>query len=302
MIGSTISHYKILEKLGEGGMGVVYKAQDLKLDRLVALKFLPHHLTANETEKARFLQEAKAAAALNHPNVCSVIDIQEYEGEQFIVMEFVDGMTLRQRIAVKGDVTSPLPMHDAIAYAIQIGEALQEAHSKGIVHRDIKADNILINSKNQVKVMDFGLAKMKGAVGLTKAGSTVGTIAYMSPEQIQGSEVDHRTDLWSFGIVFYEMLTGHRPFRGEHEAAVMYEILNVDPMALETYRSDIPDHIQDVFSRLLQKDPLKRLASASEIVQRLKAAPSKAAPPASEKSIAVLYFENMSSEKESEYF
>ncbi|HMD14311.1 MAG TPA: serine/threonine-protein kinase, partial [Bacteroidota bacterium] len=155
MIGSTISHYKILEKLGEGGMGVVYKAEDTKLDRIVALKFLPPHLSSSEPEKSRFLQEAKAASALNHPNVCTIYGIEEFEGQQFIEMEFVEGVTLRQKLPIQKQT-------DAVTYAIQIGEALQEAHSKGIVHRDIKAENIMVNQKNQIKVMDFGLAKLKG--------------------------------------------------------------------------------------------------------------------------------------------
>ena len=159
MIGQTISHYKILEKLGEGGMGVVYKAQDTKLDRIVGLKFPPHHLTANDAEKARFLQEAKAASALNHPNVCTIYDIKEEVGQQFIVMEFIDGKTLRQILPVQ-------KLADALNYTIQIGEALQEAHSKGIVHRDIKSENVMVNSKNQIKVMDFGLAKLKGSLRL----------------------------------------------------------------------------------------------------------------------------------------
>ncbi|MBM4161695.1 MAG: serine/threonine protein kinase [Ignavibacteria bacterium] len=206
MIGQLISHYKILDKLGEGGMGVVYRAEDIKLKRTVALKFLPRGLEAHEPERARFLQEAQAAAALNHPNICTIHDIAgegdpKGAGQQFIVMEYVDGKTLRQVVPVQ-------KMQTAIDYAIQIGEALQEAHSKGIVHRDIKTDNIMVNTKNQVKVMDFGLAKLKGSLKLTKTSSTVGTLAYMAPEQIQGGEVDARSDIFSFGIVLYEMLTG----------------------------------------------------------------------------------------------
>src|SRR5512140_285831 len=227
MIGQTISQYRILEKLGEGGMGVVYKAQDTKLDRIVALKFLPHHLTANEAEKARFLQEAKAAATLNHPDVCTIHDSQNAEGHQFIVMEYVEGKTLHDV------VTSSLKLDAAVSYAIQIAEALDEAHSKGIVHRDIKAENIMVNSKNQIKVMDFGLAKLKGSLKLTRTSSTVGTLAYMAPEQIQGAEADARSDIFSFGVVLYEMLTGHLPFRGEHEAAILYSIVNEDPEALQ---------------------------------------------------------------------
>src|SRR6267154_4578178 len=219
MIGETISHYKILEKLGEGGMGIVYKAQDTKLDRIVALKFLPQHLTANDAEKARFLQEARAAATLNHPHVCTIYRIDEHEGQQFIEMEYVDGQTLRKKIPLQ-------KLDDVLYYALQIGEALSEAHKKGIVHRDVKAENIMVNANNQIKVMDFGLAKLKGSLKLTRTSSTVGTLAYMAPEQIQGGEVDQRSDIFSFGVVLFEMLTGSLPFRGEHEAAMMYSILN----------------------------------------------------------------------------
>ena len=223
MIGQTVSHYKILEKLGEGGMGVVYKAADLTLTRTVALKFLPHGLEAQEPERARFLQEARAAAILNHPNISTVYEIAEADGQQFIVMECVEGKTLREIIPVK-------KMQDALSYAIQIAEALQEAHTHGIVHRDVKAENIMVNTKNQVNVMDFGLAKLKGSLKLTKTSSTVGTLAYMAPEQIEGGEVDARNDIFSFGVVLSEMLTGHLPFRGEHEAAMMYSILNEDDL------------------------------------------------------------------------
>jgi len=220
------SHYKIIEKLGEGGMGVVYKAQDNKLDRTVALKFLPSHLTKSDEDKQRFIREAKAAAALNHPHICTIHAVDEYDGSQFIVMEYVDGVTLRQKSEVR-DQTSVsskpgnwnLELGTVVDYALQIAEALSEAHDKGIVHRDIKPENIMVDSKDRIKVMDFGLAKLKGAGNLTKSGSTVGTMAYMSPEQIQGDEIDHRSDIFSFGIVLYEMLTGKTPFRGEHEAA-----------------------------------------------------------------------------------
>jgi eukaryotic-like serine/threonine-protein kinase len=263
MVGQTISHYEILEKLGEGGMGVVYKAQDTRLERLVALKFLPMHLTANEAENARFLQEAKAASALNHQNVCTIYGIDEFEGQQFIEMEFVDGQTLREK----------LPIHrqtDAINYAIQIGDALQEAHSKGIVHRDIKAENIMVNSKNQIKVMDFGLAKLKGTMKLTRTSSTVGTLAYMAPEQIQGGEVDARSDIFSFGIVVFEMLTGRTPFRGEHEAAILYSIVNEAPESLLKLRPDLSPELERIIDRTIEKDPEDRYQSAADLVSELK--------------------------------
>ena len=277
MIGQTISHYRILEKLGEGGMGVVYKAEDTKLKRTVALKFLPRGLETHEPERARFLQEAQAAAALNHANICTIYDIAQEGNDQFIVMEFVDGVTLREKIAAGG-----LRMADCIGYAIQIGDALQEAHSKGIVHRDIKAENIMVNEKKQVKVMDFGLAKLKGSLKLTKTSSTVGTLAYMAPEQIEGGEVDARSDIFSFGVVLYEMLTGHLPFRGEHEAAMVYSIVNEEPEPLLKHLPNAPIELLHVLNRALEKDPEDRYQFAHEMVidlRRLKKETSRVMRP-----------------------
>ena len=265
MIGQTISHYRILEKLGEGGMGIVYKAQDTKLDRIVAMKFLPHHIVPGQEEQMRFLQEAKAAATLNHPNVCTIYDIREEDGQQFILMEFVDGVTLRQKMS-----QAPLKANDALSYGVQIGEALQEAHSKGIVHRDVKAENIMVNSRNQIKVMDFGLAKLKGSLRLTKATSTVGTLAYMAPEQIQGGEVDARSDIFSFGVVLYEMCTGKSPFRGEHDAAIMYSVLNEDPAPAGNLRPDMPPEAAHILANALEKSPEDRYQSAAEMVRELR--------------------------------
>lgn len=271
MIGKTISHYRILEKLGEGGMGVVYKALDLKLDRTVALKFLPHHLTANEAEQARFLQEARAASALNHANICGIHSIGEHkdpatsEEQRFIDMEFVDGSTLRKKFE-----TAPLRVSEAIGYAIQIGEALHEAHTKGIVHRDIKADNVMVNSKNQIKVMDFGLAKLKGSLKLTRTSSTVGTLAYMAPEQIQGGEVDARSDIFSFGVLLFEMLTEHFPFRGEHEAAILYSIVNEDPESVLKSRPECSAELDRIINRALEKDPADRYQHADDMVSELR--------------------------------
>ena len=265
MIGQTISHYHILEKLGEGGMGIVYKAQDTKLDRLVALKFLPHHLTANETNKSRFLQEAKAAATLNHPNICTIHAIEETDSEQFISMEYVDGKTMREAI-----VNAKLSIDNCLTYAIQIGEALQEAHSKGIVHRDIKADNVMVNSKNQVKVMDFGLAKLKGSLKLTRSSSTVGTLAYMAPEQIQGREVDARSDIFAFGVLLFEMLTGRLPFRGEHEAAMMYSIMNEDPQPIQQFVPDISPEIIHILDKALEKAAAERYQNVADFVVDLR--------------------------------
>ncbi|MFA6457745.1 MAG: protein kinase, partial [Bacteroidota bacterium] len=266
MIGQTISHYTILEKLGEGGMGVVYKAQDTKLDRFVALKFLPVHVSKSEQEKSRFLQEARSASALNHPNVCTIYGIDEFEGQQYIEMELIDGMTLRDKIAASKD----LLLKQVVDYGIQIGEALQEAHSKGIIHRDIKSENIMVNSKNQIKVMDFGLAKLKGSLKLTRTSSTIGTLAYMSPEQIQGIEADTRSDIFSYGVVLFEITTGKMPFRGEHEAAIMYSIVNEEPEDATKFRADVPPELLHILKKSLEKDPEDRYQSMAEIIVDLR--------------------------------
>jgi len=246
--GQTFLQYRVIEKLGEGGMGVVYKAEDTRLHRTVALKFLPHDLVSREDERARFLQEAQAAAVLNHPNICTVYDILDHDGEKFIVMVPIENL------------------RTAVEYAVQIGEALQEAHETGVVHRDIKTDNIMINSKNQVKVMDFGLAKLRGSVKLTKTRSTVGTLAYMAPEQIQGGQVDARSDIFSFGVVLYEMITARLPFHGEHEAGIMYSILNEDPLPVEQHRTGLPSEFLHVLQRSLEKNPDERYQSVAEMV------------------------------------
>ena len=263
MIGTTVSHYKILEKLGEGGMGVVYKAHDTKLDRTVALKFLPHELISSAEDHARFLQEARAASALNHPNICAIHALGEHEGLEFIDMEFIEGKTLRKQIPVA-------KLEDAISFAIQIAEALQEAHSKGIVHRDIKTDNIMVTAKNQIKVLDFGLAKLKGSLKHTRTSSTVGTLAYMAPEQIQGGEVDARSDIFSFGVVLFEMLAGHTPFRGDHEPAMMYSILNEEPEFVQNNRQDISPDIDRIIHRALEKDPEDRYQHIDDMVSELR--------------------------------
>ena len=306
MIGKTISHYKILEKLGEGGMGVVYKAEDTKLKRPVALKFLPRGLEAHEPEQARFLQEAQAASTLNHPNICTIYAIEECEHQQFIVMELIDGVTLRSKIHDAG-----CKMQDVLTYAIQIGEALQEAHSKEIVHRDVKPENIMINSKNQVKVMDFGLAKLRGVTKVTKEGTTLGTVAYMSPEQARGEVIDYRTDIWSLGIVLYEMITGQSPFKSEYEQAVVYAILNEEPKSMMESRAEIPPELQQIVEKTLVKNRDSRYQNAADILTDLrklkkelesiisKEQPSTKKP---QPSIAVLPFTNLSVDKEQEYF
>jgi serine/threonine protein kinase len=258
MVGTTISQYKILEKLGEGGMGVVYKAQDTKLDRFVALKFLPPHMAASEQDKARFIQEAKSAAALNHPNVCSIIDIQEQNEQMFIVMEFVDGQTLQEK-------KSSLSLKQAIDFGIQVAEGLAAAHEKGIVHRDIKPENIMIRKDGIVQVMDFGLAKLVGVSRLTKAGSTVGTLGYMSPEQVQGLETDHRSDIFSFGVLLYEMITGKSPFSGAHESAILYEIVNVDVPPPSSLKPELDPELDRIVMECLEKDPNERMQSIKQV-------------------------------------
>ncbi len=212
-------------------------------------------------------------------------------------MEYIDGKSIKSLIQNK-----QLSVEQIIDFGVQVADGLKAAHSRGIVHRDIKSENIMAGNENRVKIMDFGLAKLGGGAGLTRTGSTVGTIAYMAPEQIQSAEVDQRADLWSLGVVLYEMLTGRLPFQAEHEAAVMYEILNVEPKALQVFRSDVPNHVQSLVSHLLQKDASKRIASAAEVIGELKKETTKLASSPAEKSIAVLYLENMSSEKESDYF
>ncbi len=277
MIGQTISHYKILEKLGQGGMGVVYKAHDTKLDRDVALKFLPPHLHAGEAEKARFIQEAKAAAALNHPNICSVIDIDEHPGpagepQMFIVMEFIDGQTLKDLISSTSG--GALPLKRAMDIGIQMAEGLAAAHEKGIVHRDIKPENVMIRKDGIVQIMDFGLAKLKTAgskiTRLTREGSTVGTAGYMSPEQVQGQDVDHRSDIFSLGVVLYEILSGQMPFKGVHDTALLYEIVNVDPAPMTALNPALDPNLDAIVLDCLEKDPKERCQSVAEVARDLR--------------------------------
>ncbi len=269
MIGSTISHYRILEKLGEGGMGVVYRAQDTKLDRVVALKFLPSHLAGSEQDKARFILEAKAAATLNHPNICTIHDIQDHDGQMFIVMEFVEGQTLRERTN-----SQVINLKSAIEIGIQIAEGLSAAHEKGIVHRDIKPENIMIRKDGIPQIMDFGLAKLRSTGStisrLTKQGSTVGTAGYMSPEQVQGQDADHRSDIFSLGVLLYEMLTGKLPFKGVHETALAYEIVNVDAPPMSSVRPELDPALDAIVLECLEKDPNERSQSTKQVAVDLK--------------------------------
>jgi len=308
MIGKSITHYKIIEKLGAGGMGTVYKARDNKLDRFVALKFLPPHLSQDEETKKRFVHEAKAASALNHSNITIIYAIEvandsNWNGELFIVMEYIDGKELKELID-----NNQLSIDNALNYATQIAAGLQAAHEKGIVHRDIKSANIMITKNGLVKIMDFGLAKISGSALLTKVGTTLGTAAYTSPEQAQGAPTDHRTDIWAFGVVLYEMLTGELPFKGDYEPAVIYSILNEAPTNLADYRKNIPDKLNKIVEKSLKKKIDARYQNIQEILTDLQDAlttPSTTEFRHREKetpSIAVLPFVNMSADPENEYF
>ncbi len=266
MIGRTISHYRILEKLGEGGMGVVYKAEDTKLDRFVALKFLPHHLGQSEEEKKRFVHEARVASALDHNNICTVYEIDETDdGQLFIAMACYDGESLKETIN-----RGPMAIEEAIDVAIQISLGLTRAHGERIIHRDIKPANILITGDATVKIVDFGLAKLIDRTVLTKEGTTLGTAAYMSPEQTKGDGVDSRTDIWALGVVLYEMITGKRPFRGDYEQAVLYSILNEDPEPITNLRAGVPIEIERIVEKALQKNPAARYQRLDDMLVDLK--------------------------------
>ena len=264
--GSLIAgKYRILEEIGHGGMGVVYKAEDIKLKRPVALKFLPPHLMDSPELRERFLIEAQAAAALNHPNICVIHEVGDSEERPFMAMEYVEGETLRDKIN-----EAPLAAGAAMEIAIQIAEGLDEAHGKGIVHRDIKSANIMITGKGQAKIMDFGLAKVREGPLLTREGTTLGTVAYMSPEQVQGQEVDRRSDIWSLGVVMYEMLSGALPFKGEREASILYSVVHEDPKPLRVLKPGIPQELQQIVDRSLKKKPEARYGSAAELLNDLR--------------------------------
>jgi serine/threonine protein kinase/tetratricopeptide (TPR) repeat protein len=302
----TLSHYRILEKLGGGGMGVVYKALDTKLRRTVALKFLPPHLSADDSARERFAHEAEAASALDHANICTIFDIDKTtDGQLFISMAYYPGETLKDKIS-----RGPLAVSHAVDYAFQIASGLAKAHEQGIVHRDVKPANVIITDDGTVKILDFGLAKAKD-VRLTTTGITMGTAAYMSPEQMRGEEVDHRTDVWSLGVVLYEALTGERPFKGDHEQAIVQSILTIRPKPLSAFRGDVPVSLERLVERALAKRPAARYQQMPDLVTDLRAikegSQSVLPRPASTDSkpvpsIAVLPFVDMSPQRDQEYF
>lgn len=300
MIGSTILHYKIIEKLGEGGMGVVYKAEDTRLHRFAALKFLPN-LGADEEEKKRFIQEARAASSIEHNNICTIYEIGETkEGNVFIALAYYDGITLKKKIQ-KG----ALKISEAFDITLQTAEGLGKAHEQGITHRDIKPANIMITTDGVVKILDFGLAKLNGQSGLTTVGTTLGTTAYMSPEQASGASVDVRTDIWSLGAVFYEMLTGEIPFKAEHDSAVIYMIINEELMPPSSLDLKIPHKLDTFIAKMMAKESAKRFQDIDELIKNLRILKEELETTEKAtkiKSIAVLPFDNISPDKENDYF
>ncbi len=295
--GTTLGPYAIRSQLGQGGMGVVYLAQDPRLERQVAIKVLPPDLTRDTTAKHRFLQEAKAASALDHPNICNIHEINETDdGQLYLVMAHYEGETLKERIA-----RGPLPLDDAIDIATQVGQGLAKAHAAGIVHRDIKPANLMLTADGTAEVLDFGLAKLAGSEGVTQAGTTVGTVAYMSPEQARGEEVDHRTDIWSLGVVLYEMLAGQQPFQGDNLLVISKAIQETPTPTLTGEAAAL----NGVVGRALAKNGAGRYQAAADFLVDVRGAATPSAPAASQPdvpSIAVLPFRNMSGDPEQEYF
>jgi serine/threonine-protein kinase len=303
MTGRVVSHYEILEKLGEGGMGVVFKARDRRLDRLVAVKVLPERLITSEGQVARFEQEARAVAALQHPHIATLHDIGEAGGERFLVLEYLPGGTLKAKLRAQS-----LSIPEVLRYGQHLAEALAHAHRRGIVHRDVKSDNAMFTAEGILKLTDFGLAKLAGAADLTQTGYTVGTAAYMSPEQAQGAGVDHRSDIFSFGIVLYEMAAGQLPFRGEHAVGLLYEIVHTATPSLLQRRPDAPVGLEDLLLRVLEKDREHRYQSMEDVARDLRELEAGGKTSSSFRTralpgaIAVLPFANLSPDPENEYF
>jgi len=266
MLGQTVANYRIIEKLGEGGMGVVFKAEDLNLRRIVALKFLSPQAIGNPEEKARLLREAQATAGLDHPAICPVYGIHEHDGSVFLTMAYIDGPNLAAKVKQR-----PLPFDQALDIAMQMAQALEEAHQHGVIHRDIKPSNVMLTAKGQVKILDFGLAQVAGSTRITKTGTMMGTPAYMSPEQAEGRAADRRTDIWSLGVVLYEMLTGLLPFEAEQERAVLYAILHKEPQPVTACRSGLPLEVDRIVAKALAKDPGERYQHADDLLVDLKA-------------------------------
>ena len=267
LIGRTISHYRILERIGAGGMGIVYRAEDTRLGRTVALKFLPPELTRDAKAKQRFIQEARAASALDHSNICTIFEVDEIEDDQiFISMACYEGKTLRERIA-----EGALDLREAVDIAVQIAQGLVKAHAHGIVHRDVKPGNIFITNDRQVKIFDFGLAKLAGQLRLTSTGKTMGTVSYMSPEQARGEETGPGTDIWALGVILYEMVTGTLPLRGDYDAAVMYSIMNEDPAPMESLRPGVPAELEGIVRKALAKNRAERYQDTNEMLSDLAA-------------------------------
>ncbi|MCK4766425.1 MAG: protein kinase [Candidatus Aminicenantes bacterium] len=271
MIGKTISHYKILEKIGAGGMGVVYKVQDTRLQRTAALKFLPPALTGDDEGRERFIQEARAAAALDHQNICNIYEIAADEDDRiFISMAYYEGETLRDKIGREAQPSQPMRIDEAVDIALQVAEGLAEAHRKNIFHRDIKPANIIITKNGVVKIIDFGLARLKGETRLTKDGTTLGTAAYMSPEQARSTNADHRSDTWSLGVILYEMITGQLPFLGDNIMGTIYSIVNNDYEPVSAFRSDVPEELEQLIDIALSKDPGQRFQNTAHLVMELR--------------------------------
>src|SRR3989304_5111803 len=307
MIGQTISHYKIIDKLGEGGMGIIYKAEDIKLKRTVALKVLPESFTQDEESKKRFIFEAQNASSLQHNNICTIHEIDETpDGQLFISMDYYEGETLKNKIC-----RELLCIDEIINITTQVAEGLNKAHENGIIHRDIKPANIFITREGVVKILDFGLAKKIDQTQFTRRDMKFGTTDYMSPEQIKGEKVDLRTDIWSLGVLLYEMLTGQQPFQADYEQAIVYLILNQEPEDVRKYRKDVPEKILGILDKLIAKDREERYEDMAAILLDLKKSSSQSESesfefelPASRpsQSIAVLPFVNMSGDPEQESF